>query len=556
MKITLLITTFNSISQNYYTILKQKGFKVDVVYAINEKQMVDEVKKFNPDIIISPFLKKFVPKEIFNIYPTFILHPGIIGDKGAYSIDNALRENKKIWGVVILKANNDFDGGDIYVNVDFTMRDTTKAGIYRNEIKIASIKALEILLKNLTKKDFIPIKQLNSSMHTQLTQKHRKINWTKDTTKQIIKKINFSDSFPGVLDEILGIKCFLFGVWEEEKLKNDQPKKILAKRDGAICLSTIDGAIWITHLKEINKYKLPATYVLKDKLKGIKEDRLPLIFNQSYKTFYEISCDIKDEIAYLYFNFHNGAFRAEQCMRLKYAFEYLKEQVKIIVLCGGDDFFSNGINLNIVEDSAKNGEDGWSNINAINDLVKTIIFSSEVITVASVEKNAGAGGVFLATACDFVIASKSTIFNPHYKTIGLSGSEYHTYSLYKRVDKIKAKKLLNDCLPINAYKALDIGLIDNIFDDKNYINDLEKFCKKLIINEEKYENFIWNKQDYLETNENYIEQCKENEIKIMYDEFWKQDSIFHKLRKEFVYKTCPLKTPKRLKYKENNNARI
>jgi putative two-component system hydrogenase maturation factor HypX/HoxX len=241
-------------------------------------------------------------------------------------------------------------------------------------------------------------------------------------------------------------------------------------------------------------------------------------------------------------------------MRLKYAFEYLKEQVKIIVLCGGDDFFSNGINLNILEDSAKNGEDGWSNINAINDLIKTIIFSPEVITVASVEKNAGAGGVFLALACDFVIASKSTIFNPHYKTIGLSGSEYHTYSLYKRVDNIKAENLLDDCLPINTTEALDIGLIDKIFDNQNYTEDLESFSKELIMNDEKYDDFIWNKEDYLVEFENYIEQCKENEIKIMYDEFWKEDSIFHKLRYEFVYKTCPTQTPQRLKYKENNNA--
>ena len=94
MKITLLITTFNSISQSYYTILKDKGFKVDVVYAINDTQMIDEVRQFNPDIVICPFLKKFVPKQIFTTYPTFILHPGIIGDKGAYSIDNALKNDK------------------------------------------------------------------------------------------------------------------------------------------------------------------------------------------------------------------------------------------------------------------------------------------------------------------------------------------------------------------------------------------------------------------------------------------------------------------------------
>ena len=62
----------------------------------------------------------------------------------------------------------------------------------------------------------------------------------------------------------------MFGAWEEEKLKGGV-KEILAKRDGAICLGTIDGAIWITHLKEIQGIKLPATYVLKDKIQGVKE---------------------------------------------------------------------------------------------------------------------------------------------------------------------------------------------------------------------------------------------------------------------------------------------
>jgi len=555
-KISLLITTFNSISQSYYTILKNKGFIVDVVYAINDTQMIDEVRQFNPDIIICPFLKKFIPKEIFTTYPTFILHPGIIGDKGAYSIDNAIRENRTQWGVVILRANDDFDSGDIYTSVDFAMRDTIKSSIYRNETFYASIDALEILLQNLQNKNFTPIKQSNTPMHTQLTQKHRVINWQKDTTKEIIKKINFSDSFPGVLDEILGIQCYLFGAFKEEKFKNDKPKQILAKRDGAICISTIEDAIWITHLKQIDRFKLPATYVLKDKLKGIKENRLPLIFDKSYKTFYEISCDIKDDVAYLSFDFLNGAFRAEQCMRLKYAFEYLKEQVKVIVLCGGDDFFSNGINLNILEDSAKNGEDGWSNINAINDLVRSIIFSPEVITVASLDKNAGAGGVFLATACDFVVGQDGRILNPRYKTLGLSGSEYHTYSLPKRVGETKAKELLEACLPVNMASALDIGLIDKLFTKQDYKKELKTFCQSLIEDEEKYDDFIWDKEDFLEENQNYIEQCKENEIKIMYDEFWKEDSIFHKLRYEFVYKICSIQTPKRLKYKENKNARI
>ena len=554
MKTTLLITTFNSISQSYYTILKNKGFKVDIVYAVNEKQMIDEIKQFNPNIIICPFLKKFIPKEIYANYPTFIMHPGVAGDRGAYSIDNALRDEKKEWGVVILKANESFDDGNIYASVGFKMRDTTKASIYRNEVKRASIKALDILLQNLNDKDFAPKKQLKTKMHLYLTQEHRAINWQKDRAEQIIKKINFSDNFPGVLDEILGLKCYLFGAWQEDKLRSDKPKKILAKRDGAICISTIDASIWISHLKEINRYKLPATYVLKERLEGVKESRLPLIFDKSYKTFYEISCDIKDDIAYLSFNFLNGAFRAEQCMRLKYAIESLRDRTKVVVLQGGNDFFSNGINLNILEDSAKNGEDGWSSINAINDLVKSIIFADDIITVASVEKNAGAGGVFLATACDFVVSAVSTVFNPHYKSLGLSGSEYHTYSLNRRTKREVAEKLLNNCLPISAQKALDLGIVDKVFDEKNYINNLEEYCKDLILDEDKYDNFIWDKQDYLIDNRDYIEQHKEREIDTMYDQFWKIDSSFHRLRAEFVYKTCPAQTPKRLKYREDADA--
>lgn len=556
MKITLLITSFNSISQAFYTYLQDLGHKLDVVYAINETQMINEVNGFCPDIILCPFLKKFVPSEIYTSYDTFILHPGIIGDKGAFSIDNALRDSKKTWGVVILKANENFDSGDIYASVDFVMRDVSKASIYRNETFNASIEALEIFLQNYNNKDFIAIKQTNQTMHLQLTQEYRAINWQKDTSQEIVKKINYSDSFPGILDEILGIKCYLYGAYFEDKLKANKPKQILAKRDGAICLSTIDGAIWISHLKKINSFKLPSTYVLKDKLKGIKENRLPLIFDKSYKTFYEISCDIKDDIAYLHFNFLNGAFRSEQCIRLKYAFEYLKTQAKVIVLMGGEDFFSNGINLNILEDSKKSGEDGWSNINAINDLVFSIINASEVITIASVKKNAGAGGVFLALACDRVVSSSNTIINAHYKTLGLSGSEYHSYTLVKRVGLNMANKLLNDCLPINATEAKKINMIDEVFDINSYTNDLENYCKNMIKDEDKYDDFIRNKEDYLDENKVKIEQYKKDELKIMYNEFWKDDSIFHKLRYDFVYKICPIQTPKRLKYKENKNARI
>ncbi|WP_373003501.1 hydrogenase maturation protein [Sulfurimonas sp.] len=546
MKILLIVSAFNSLTQRVFCELQDMGHTVSIEFAINDKEMLDAVDSFKPDIIFSPYLKKFIPKEIFLNIPTFILHPGIRGDRGHNALDHAIRDEKKEWGVVILKANEEFDGGEIYSEVRFKMRDASKASIYRAEVSDATLKAMKELFINLEDENFKPIPQLQTPMHKYLTQEDRAIDWQKDTTKKIMKKVRFSDSYPGVKDEFFGIECYLFGVWQEEHLKG-KPKEVIAKRDGAICVGTIDGAVWISHLIEDGKFKLQSTYVLKEKIKGVKEQRLPLIFDMTYKTFYEIGSYIEGEVAYLCFNFHNGAMTSEQCIRLKYAFDYIKESAKVVVLIGAEEFFSNGIHLNVLEDSKKQGEDGWSNINAMNDVVKSIIFSDEVITVASLHKNAGAGGVFLALACDYVVASDATVLNPHYKTLGLSGSEYHTYSLPKRVGEDKSKELLEACLPISAIKAKEINMIDEVYEKENYFYDLRKYAQTLVDDEDKYDDFIYEKQDYLEVKREYINQCKEEELKVMHPEFWDETSEFHTLRHEFVYKVCPIKTPERLK---------
>lgn len=546
MKILLIVSSFNSLTQRVFCTLRDLRHDVSVVYATDNKSMMDEVERFKPDIIFCPYLKKYLPSEIFFKTPTFILHPGIRGDRGHNSLDHALRDERQEWGVVILRANEELDGGDIYAQVRFSMRESYKASIYRNEVSDATHEALLELLKNLEDENFKPVAQLKNPIHAYLNERDRAIDWHKDTTKEIIKKIHVSDSYPGVRDEFLGVECYLFGAHEEKNLRGE-PKEIIAKRDGAICVGTLDGALWISHFQEVGRFKLPATYVLKDRIKGVKEVRIPLISKITDMTFHEISSKIMGEVGYLYFNFHNGAMHSEQCIRLKYAFEYLKESCIVVVLMGGADFFSNGIHLNILEDSKKQGEDGWSNINAMNDVIKSILMSDEVITVASLGKNAGAGGVFLALAADYVVAKEGVILNPHYKTLGLSGSEYHSYTLPKRVGEQRAQELLNDCLPISAKMAFEIGMIDEMFEANNYFDSLNEFAQSLVENEDKYSDFLYEKEDFLSINISLIEQKKEQELKVMHPEFWDEQSSFHKLRSDFVYKVCSIQTPQRLK---------
>ncbi|MDF1877348.1 hydrogenase [Sulfurimonas sp. SAG-AH-194-L11] len=539
MKILLLVTAFNSQTQAVYTKLKDSLHEVSVCFHRVEEQTLKEIEAFEPELILCPFLKSYISSQIYDAYPVYIFHPGPRGDRGPHSLEYALQSHTKKWGLVVLRANSELDGGDIYAEESFCVRETYKASLYRQEIVRASLDALDSLFVNIEKENFIA-QELNPT-HESLNAEQRGINWLHDTTQVIINKIYLSDSLPGVLDEILGISCYLFGVHKEDKLKG-KPKDIIAKRDGAICIGTIDGAVWITYLKPLGGFKLPATYVLKEKLQGIKEERIPLVFDRSYDTFYEVSVKMRDNVGYLYFNFHNGAMSTAQCIRLKYAIEYLKTECEVLVLMGGEDFFSNGIHLNILEDSQKQGEDGWANINAMNDVVSAILYADEVLTVASFSSNAGAGGVFMGIACDYVVGEEGVVLNPHYKTLGLSGSEYHTYTLPKRVGEEISQSLLAECLPISVTYALSIGMLDKVFVHSDYLESLHAFAVSKFSDE-----FLWDKEEYLEENRALIEALKEKELEVMHPEFWDEKSEFHALRYEFVYKVCPECTPLRLK---------
>ena len=95
-----------------------------------------------------------------------------------------------------------------------------------------------------------------------MTQSDRAIDWHRDPTETIIRRLRAAEGHPGVLDSVEGVDCHLFGAHPESSLRGD-PGAIIAQRHGAICRATVDGAVWITHLKRRDTasqsfFKLPA----------------------------------------------------------------------------------------------------------------------------------------------------------------------------------------------------------------------------------------------------------------------------------------------------------
>ena len=228
-----------------------------------------------------------------------------------------------------------------------------------------------------------------------MRQADRAIDWMRDNTALIVRKIRAADSAPGVLGTLLGKTCFLYGVHEEERL-NGPPGQVLAKRDGAICIGTIDGAVWISHLKAkaeaqgadqprpagIRRYALPRRrdQAAGDAGLGIAASRRARssTANRRAGRSSHVSRDRlyarKTRLATLSFDFYNGAMSTSQCSRLRDAFLHARSRpTQVIVLLGGADFWSNGIDLNTIEASADPATESWRNINAIDDLIFEIL---------------------------------------------------------------------------------------------------------------------------------------------------------------------------------------
>ena len=360
-----------------------------------------------------------------------------------------------------------------------------------------------------------------------------------------------ADGAPGVLDTIAGERYYLYGAHVEERLRGTNPGAIVAQRDGAVCRATRDAAIWITHLKradDANAFKLPAARVLDGRLANVPEDVLAPHRTVAHATWREIEYIERGPVGFLHFRFYNGAMSTTQCMRLRRAYRYARSRpTRVIALMGGEEFWSNGIDLNAIEASAQPAEESWRNISAMNDLVRDIVRTPRQLTLAALAGNAGAGGVFLALAADRVMARDGIVLNPHYKSMGnLYGSEYWTYLLPRRVGASVVRMLVDNRLPLGARRAAAIGLADQCVypDGVPFATAVEDVALALA----QYERFgglldAKNARRAQDEARKRLSAYREEELGRMRLNFFGFDSSYHVARYNFVRKIARSRTP-------------
>ncbi len=506
---------------------------------------VEAAELYRPDMVLATFLRRKIPPQVWRRFRTLVIHPGPPGDRGPSALDWAILRGEKVWGVTLLEATEEYDAGDVWAYRTFPMRFGRKSSVYRNEVTEAAVECVLEVVEGDPK----PEPQSGGVWNPPVGDELRRIDWERDGTGDVLRKVYASDSQPGAPGVLLGRELYLYNAFPEGRLRGS-PGEIIAMRDEAVCVGTADGAVWITHARQKEKraIKLPALRVLPELRGRVPELDLDPWEDTDAETYREILYEEEGGIGYIHFRFYNGAMSTEQCLRLLRTVRYAKRRpVKALVLLGQEDFFSNGMNLNTIENAESPAEESWRNIRAMDDLCEEILKTSDKLTVAGMQGNAGAGGVFLALTCDLVFAREGVVLNPHYRNMGnLYGSEFWTYTLPKRVGEERVGEIMGGRLPLSARKARDTGLIDDCF-GKTPAEFRRKLRERLesFIDSPRFAKFVEEKRREREDPRwlREIKRCREEELKRMRLSFYGFDTSYHIARYYFVHRHPHFRTP-------------
>lgn len=553
MRILLLTHSFNSLTQRVFLELSAARHDVSVEFDVHDDVSVEAVRLFKPDVVVAPYLRRKIPPQIFEQLPTLVVHPGIPGDGGPSALDWAILEGQTSWGVTVLQANENLDGGDVWSTRSFPMRNAAKASMYRCEVTAAAAAAVMEAIGNVGQTSFrpTPLRDLDPATrgrwHPLVSPELRAIDWQRDTTETVLRNVHAADSFPGVAAAIGPHTFRLYGA-RCGKTSGGAPGQVIARSDEAVCLATIDGSVWISHLRagvqSTHRYsiKLPAWQVLQS-----GHSPVHLLENDAEREeIAPIRYDEQGLVGHIDWDILNGAMSTRMCEKLRAHVEQAgRRKTRVLVLWGGREFFCNGLDLNAIEASDHPAEESWQNILAMNALVRQIVTTTSHLVVVAVRGNAGAGGAYLALAADRVYLRKGVVLNMHYKNMGnLHGSEYWTYLLPRRTSAEGVEFIRNRRLPLHWDDATRLHLADDVLSASH--DDFEREVRQLaqdLANRHDFDALLKNKRRQLDDAACSLDAYAEGELRHMKENFFGFDPSYHVARYNFVHKIPHSRTP-------------
>lgn len=217
LKIVLLSSAFNGLTQRAWLDLREAGYRPSVVLFTDAASACRQIEESGADLVICPFLKDRVPKQLWRNprRPVVIIHPGIVGDRGASALDWAITRQPDRWGVTALQAVEEMDAGPIWATCEFDLpKGLRKSELYNGPVSDAAIHCIrEVVEKH--RDGFVPVPldygrpDVVGRLQPNMTQDDRSFSWH-DSSVFIQRCIDAADGQPGVLASLAGEQFYLY----------------------------------------------------------------------------------------------------------------------------------------------------------------------------------------------------------------------------------------------------------------------------------------------------------------------------------------------------------
>ncbi|WP_449539961.1 methionyl-tRNA formyltransferase [Ferdinandcohnia sp. Marseille-Q9671] len=234
---------------------------------IREKQEVEKVLSYQPDLIVTAAFGQILPNELLDApkHGCINVHASLLPElRGGAPIHYSILQGKKKTGVTIMYMVEKLDAGDILTQVEIPILDTDHVGSLHDKLSVAGAKLLSETIPLLLSEKITPIKQddTKATFAANIKREQEKIDWSKNG-EDIYNHIRGLHPWPVAYTTLEGD---VMKVWWGEKVSSSTTNKpgtvVGVEKDGFIVSTGNTTFIKITQLQPAGKKKMSAEQFL------------------------------------------------------------------------------------------------------------------------------------------------------------------------------------------------------------------------------------------------------------------------------------------------------
>ena len=249
-----------------FTPVKECALKYNIpVYQprrVREPECIEELRKYEADIMVVVAFGQILPKEILEMAPygCVNVHASLLPKyRGAAPIQWAIIDGETVTGVTTMQMNEGLDTGDMLLKTEVIIEEKETGGSLHDKLADAGAKLCIETLKGLEEGRITPIPQgeTTTSYAKMLDKKLGNIDWSKPA-ESIERLIRGLSPWPSAYTDWNGKVMKIWDATVVEEISDAEIGTIVKVDKDAFCVQTGEGFLRVCELQIPGKKRMDA----------------------------------------------------------------------------------------------------------------------------------------------------------------------------------------------------------------------------------------------------------------------------------------------------------